>query len=194
MRGYLQCELGQFDRGLPEMNAGYAQWLGTGARVSQPLYLSLQAQGLMLAGDLATAEARVDEGLAIVEQLGERQLEAELTRLRGVQRLQRGAVAEGEGWLRRAYVVALRQHRLGFALRSATDLARLWASQSREEAALRLLAPLAARWREGRDTRDVKAAETLIASLQPPARATGASARAVIELTAPRTTSTEHLG
>ena len=194
MRGYLQCELGQFDRGLPEMNAGYAQWLGTGARVSQPLYLSLQAQGLMLAGDLATAEARVDEGLAIVEQLGERQLEAELTRLRGVQRLRRGAVTEGEGWLRRAYVVALRQHRLGFALRSATDLARLWASQGREEAALRLLAPLAARWREGRDTRDVQAAETLIASLQPPGRATGAPARAVVALTAPRTTSTEHLG
>jgi predicted ATPase len=192
MRGYLQCELGQFERGLPEMNAGYAQWLGTGARVSQPLYLALQARGLMLAGDLAAAEARVDEGLAIVEQLGERQLEAELTRLRGVQRLQRGATAEGEGWLRRAYAIALRQHRLGFALRSATDLARLWVSQGREEAALRLLAPLAARWREGRDTRDVKAAETLIASLQPRGHAPDASARTSLALSASQTTSTEH--
>jgi predicted ATPase len=167
MRGYLQCELGQFDSGLAEMRAGYAQWLATGARVSQPLYLALQAEGLMLAGDLDTATARVDEGLAIVEHLGERQLEAELTRLRGVLLLRRGAAAEGEAWLRRAHARALRQHRLGFALRSATDLARHWTSQGRHEAALRLLAPLAARWHEGHDTRDVKAAMALLQTLAP---------------------------
>ena len=167
MRGYLQCELGQYDGGLAEMQAGYAQWLGTGARVSQPLYLALQAEGLMLAGDLDTATARVDEGLAIVEHLGERQLEAELTRLRGVLLLRRGAAAEGEAWLRRAHARALRQHRLGFALRSATDLARHWTSQGRHEAALRLLAPLAARWHEGHDTRDVKAAMALLQTLAP---------------------------
>jgi len=187
MRGYLQCELGQFDHGLAEIDAGYAQWLATGAQVSQPLYLALQAEGLMLAGDLAAAEARVDEGLAIVERLGERQLEAELTRLRGVLRLRRGAVADGEAWLRRAYGRALRQHRLGFALRSATDLARLWATQGRHDAALRLLAPLAARWREGRDTRDLKAAETLLASLQPAALA---SARTALPVSANHDTST----
>lgn len=166
MRGYLQCELGQFDRGLAEIDAGYAQWLATGARVSQPLCLALQAQALMLSGDLVTAEIRVDEGLTIVERLGERQLEAELTRLRGVLRVRRGEKSDGEAWLRRAYASALRQHRLGFALRSASDLARLWQRQGRRDAALRLLAPLAARWREGLETRDVRTAAVLLESLR----------------------------
>jgi predicted ATPase/class 3 adenylate cyclase len=166
MSGYLQCELGHFDRGLAEIDAGYAQWLATGARVSQPLFLALQAQGLMLAGELAVAESRVVEGLAIVEQLGEIQLEAELTRLRGVLRLRSGAVADGEAWLRLAYGRALRQHRLGFALRSANDLARLWMTQGRRDAALRLLDPLVARWREGQETRDLRVSASLLESLR----------------------------
>ena len=165
MRGYLLCERGDFDTGLREMSAGYAQWLGTGALVSQPLYLALQVQGLMLAGQLDAAAARVDEGLAITARYGECQLEAELMRLRGEIALQRGQAAEGEAWLRRAYGLALRQHRLGFALRSATALARHWAAGGGRERALRLLVPLAARWDEGRGTRDLRVASALIESL-----------------------------
>jgi hypothetical protein len=165
MRGYLLCERGEFDLGLREMNTGYAQWLATGAMVSQPLYLALQIQGLMLAGQLDSAEARVDEGLAITSRCGEHQLEAELTRLRGEIALRRGDAVAGETWLKRAYAVAMRQHRLGFALRSATSLARHWAGTGQPERARRLLVPLAARWSEGRGTRDLRTASALIESL-----------------------------
>ena len=65
-------------------------WLSTGAMVSQPLYLSLQTEGLMLAGELEGAAECVDEGLDIIERYGERQLEAELRRLRGEMALRRG--------------------------------------------------------------------------------------------------------
>jgi len=166
MRGYLLCERGQFDNGLGEMSAGHAQWLATGAMVSQPLYLSLQVEGLLLAGQLDTALARIADGLAIVRRYGERQLECELTRLRGELALRRGESTEGEAWLKRAYALALRRHRLGFALRSATSLARLWAERGRRDLARRILVPLIGRWSEGRATRDLRAASTVLEALQ----------------------------
>ena len=166
MRGRLLCEQGAFQVGLGEMRAGYAQWLSTGAMVSRPLYLALQTEGLMLAGHMDAASVCVEEGLAITSRYGERQLEAELRRLRGELAWQRGAVAEAEGWFKGAYTLAIRQHRLGFALRSATSLARLWAAHGRHARAGRLLIPLVDRWSEGRTTRDVSSALALCQSLQ----------------------------
>lgn len=158
MRGRVLCGRGAFDEGLAEMRAGYAQWLATGAMVSRPLYLALQAEGLALAGQPEAALACVDEGLAIVGRFGERQIEAELWRLRGDLLRGRGDDGAAERCLKRAYALALRRHRLGFALRAATSLARLWADGGRRERARRLLVPLVARWREGRGTRDVREA------------------------------------
>lgn len=164
MRGYLWCQRGQLDDGLREMEVGYALWRKTGAVVSQPLYLALQVEGLLLAGRLDDAADRVEQGLALVAKHGERQLASELTRLQAELALRRGLLHEGEAGLKRAYALALRTHRLGFALRSATTLASLWAGSGRLGRARRLLEPLAARWQEGRDTRDLRAAAALIAS------------------------------
>ena len=166
MRGRLLCAQGRFEVGLGEMRAGYALWLSTGAMVSRPLYLTLQTEGLMLAGQVDAAAACVEEGLAITSRYGERQMEAELRRLRGELAWQRGAVAEAEVWLKGAYALAMRQHRLGFALRSATSLARFWVAHGRHARAGRLLIPLVERWTEGRTTRDVSSALALCQSLQ----------------------------
>jgi tetratricopeptide (TPR) repeat protein len=165
MRGHLLCVQGEFDTGLAEMRAGYALWLATGAKVSQPLYVALQAEGLMLAGQHEEATACVDEGLAIIGRYGERHLEAELWRLRATGLLQRGARRDAEEAYKLAYAIALRQHRLGFALRSATALARLWAEDGQHARARRLLLPLTARWTEGLHTRDVRTARLLCDTL-----------------------------
>ena len=166
MRGRLLCEQGQFDAGLREMRTSSALWLSTGAKVSQPLYLSLQTEGLMLAGHLGAAQECVEEGLAIIDRYGERQLEAELRRLRGELALRSGNRAEAELCFKSAYALAMRQHRLGFSLRAATSLARLWAADGRGERARRVLQPLVARWKEGRETRDVRSARALVESLE----------------------------
>lgn len=173
MRGRLLCDQGNFEVGLSEMRDGYSLWLSTGSMVSQPLYLSLQTEGLMLAGEFEAAQACADEALAIIDRLGERQLEAELRRLHGELALHRGDTAQAEASLRDAYALAIRQHRLGFALRSATTLARIWAAEGRNVQASRLLEPLVARWSEGKATRDVQAALALCESLR------GASAQGV---------------
>jgi len=165
MRGHLLCRQDQFETGIAETQAGYALWLSTGAKVSQPLCLALQAEGCMRAGRLDAAQASVTEGLAIVERFGERQMQAELLRLQGELVLLRGPREDAEQWFKRSYALATRQHRLGFALRSATSLARLWADDGRREQARRLLAPLASRWTEGLATHDVRAARLLCSAL-----------------------------
>jgi predicted ATPase len=166
MRGRLLCERGDLDTGLSEMRAGHALWLATGSMVSQPLYLALQAEGLALAGQTDSAVTCVDQGLAIAARYGERQYEAELRRLRGELALQRGEpAAEAEAWIKSGHALALRQHRLGFALRSAMSLARLWGANGRRARARRLLLPLAARWTEGHATRDLRMARALCESL-----------------------------
>ncbi len=165
MRGRLLCEQGRLDEGLIEMREGHGMWLSTGAIVSQPLYLSLRAEGLLLAGELEGAANCVDEGLDITERYGELQLQAELKRLRGEIALRRGDLESGGAWLKRAYAQAMRQHRVGFALRSATTLASAWAARGEHERARRLLQPLTARWTEGRTTRDVRAALALCETL-----------------------------
>lgn len=165
MRGRILCERGLYDEGIREMRAGYSQWLATGALVSQPLYLALQAEGLMLAGQLDEAAACVSQGLAITGHFGERQLEAELHRLGGEVALRLGDVDRAQSRLKTAYFLAMRQHKLGFALRAATPLARSWADTGHTDLARRLLVPLLARWREGRQTRDVKNAQSVCDSM-----------------------------
>ena len=165
MHGRLLCEEGNFEVGLSEMRAGYALWLSTGSMVSRPLYLAFQIEGLMLAGEFGAAQDCVNEGLAVADHYGERQLEAELRRLQGELALRRADHALAEASLRSAYVLALKQRRLGFALRSATSLARLWAESGRRNEARRLITPLVVRWKEGRGTRDVRSALALTESL-----------------------------
>ena len=165
MRGRLLCEQGRLDEGLIEMREGQGMWLSTGSMVSQPLYLALRAEGLLLAGDLEGAANCVDEGLDITDRYGELQLQAELRRLRGEIALRRGEFETAQEWLKRAYAQAMRQHRVGFALRSGTALARAWAARGERDRGRRLLQPLTARWTEGRTTRDVRAALALCETL-----------------------------
>ena len=119
---------GRIRRRLGEMRAGYAQWLSTGAMVSRPLYLSLQAEGLLLAGHwrarrLAWMRAwRSSTAMASASSRPSSRACAANSRCGVATR--RRSLAEA------AYALAMRQHRLGFALRSATSLARLWAARA----------------------------------------------------------------
>jgi predicted ATPase len=52
-------------------------------------------------------------------------------------------------------------------LRTATDLAALWAEQGRREDARALLLPVFEQFTEGSDTADLKAAQRLLTTLRP---------------------------
>jgi len=60
--------------------------------------------------------------------------------------------------------VSRRQAARGWELRTAIDLAKLWADQGRSERARMLLQPVFEQFVEGADTADLKAAERLLAT------------------------------
>lgn len=173
MRGRLWCEQGRSAEGLREMQAGYAQWVRTGAEVTRPFYLAMQAEGQALAGDLDAALALVRDALERVERTGERYHEADLRRLLGelIWRQQPGAAAAAEAELLRALAFARRQHTLGFELRSACALARLWQAGARAHEGHQLLGAVLARCQEGQDTHDLRQARALLQTLEPKATA-----------------------
>lgn len=164
MRGRLWCEQGRVQDGVQEMQAGYAQWVRSGAEVTRPFYLAMQAEGLALAGDLPQALAVVRDALARVERTGERYHEADLHRLHGELLLREdpAATQAAEASLQQALAFARTQQTLGFELRAACALARLWLGHGRAAEAQALLAEVLSRCTEGQDTRDLRVAQALL--------------------------------
>jgi len=170
LRGRAMCDLALSAPGVEEMREGYDLWSSTGAVVTTPFYLTLRAEGLALCQRHDEALSLLEEALSIVERTGERYYEADVRRLTGRLLWERGLRAnldqteEAERWLLQALECATSRRMLSLALRAATDLAELWASQGRIPAAMQLLRPAYDAITEGRTTRDlVRAREQLVA-------------------------------
>jgi predicted ATPase len=74
-------------------------------------------------------------------------------------------VDDAESCFTQSLELSRRQGARAWELRTATDLASLWAGQGRSENARSLLQPVFEQFVEGLDTTDVKAAEHLLAAL-----------------------------
>ena len=167
MRGRLLCELGRFDEGLAEMDDGFSMWVGTGAVVTLPMYMTLRAEGLALAGKPGEGLALLAQAMALIERTGERYHEAEVRRLSGELRWQQAqlsggdaaAAAEAQDWLRSAHALAQQQHKCSFVLRAASGLARLWLALGQASQAAALLESTLAGMPEVGATRDVLSAQ-----------------------------------
>ena len=168
MHGRAAAELGELDAGIPEMRQAYRMWAATGAVVTTPFYLAMQAEGLALA-------KRPDEGLDLLEEAceiaaitGERYYEAEIQRLLGELILQSAALrgvdrsAEAQRWFLGGLDLAEASKLYSLKLRCATSLGRLWSSQGRSGEAMEVLGS-AYRWfTEGAKTRDLECARALL--------------------------------
>ena len=118
------------------------------------------------AGDPGPGLSAIAEGIALVEQTGEGQWEAEFRRLQGELLALAGSDAEQvEASFQRALEVSRRQQARSLELRAAVSLARLWQRQGRPGEARQLLEPLYAWFTEGFDTADLVDARTLLEAL-----------------------------
>ncbi|WP_426157357.1 ATP-binding protein [Pseudomonas sp. TSRC2-2] len=75
-------------------------------------------------------------------------------------------ILQAEQTLQQALIIARSQGALAWELRSATDLAELWQSQSRQREALDLLTPIYQRFTEGYATADVRKVRRLLDRLR----------------------------
>ena len=163
VQGRLLAELGQPEAGLAAMAQGHAMWAATGAVVTLPFYLALQAEGLALAGQTALAQDRVEQALALIARHGERYYQPELLRLKGVLLLQAGAPAEAaEPWLQQSLACAQALQMSGLALKSAIALAGLQAATGRRAAAIDGLQAALVALDQGQNTRDPQQALALL--------------------------------
>jgi len=133
-----------------------------------PFNLSL-AEGLAMLGRFAEGVALLDETIGLVEANGDLSYLPELLRVKGglLLSMPQSSPTDAETCFQRSLDCSRRQTARAWELRTAVDLAALWAAQDRHAAARGLLQPVFERFAEGADTADLRAAERLLARLGP---------------------------
>jgi class 3 adenylate cyclase/predicted ATPase len=171
MHGRLVAELGDPAAGVEEMREAYDMWSATGAVVTTPFYLAMQAEGLALAGQPDAGLALLEKAIDIVSRCGERYYEPEIRRLFGELVLRSAALrradrnGEAERWFLSGLKLAGATKLRSLKLRCAISLSRLWGSQGRSKDAMQLIRPAFEWFKEGAHTRDLDQARTLLNAL-----------------------------
>src|SRR5205823_4545531 len=158
LQGWAGAQKGEATTGIARIRDGLAAAEATGARVGTPLFLTLLAEALALAGKIEEGLAVLDDALVKAAASGVRGWDAEIHRLRGelTGRLPYPDPAKAEESFRTALAIAREQGTRGYELRAATSLARLRREQGRQGEARDLLAPLYGWFTEGFDTPDLR--------------------------------------
>ena len=134
--------------------------------LTTPLAISL-AHGLAALGRLNEGTSLIEETTGRVEANGDNVYMPELLRVKGSMLLANPQHNrdEAEGYLLRSLELSRAHGSRAWELRTATDLAALWAGQARSGEARALLQSVFEQFIEGSDTVDVKAAERLLRTL-----------------------------
>jgi adenylate cyclase len=169
-RGWLSArrEPGQGPVMVEPMGQALDEWLATGMKALEPLYLGMLADASLATGQRTQAQEALNVAVAIVEERHEEVIAAELHRIRGALLLAEDRDAEAEACLRRAIQVARRQQARSWELRATMSLARLLRQQGRREEARRGLGQIYGWFSEGLDSPDLQEAQGLLRKLTPP--------------------------
>jgi len=166
-RGWALTLIGETVQGLELARSGIARCRAIGFLVWQSQLLAMLAECHAKSGDLESGLRALAEAMEVAEEKGERFYEPELHRLRG--ELYRDAGRdrrEVEDCFVRALDAARRHEARLLELRAATSLARLMASQGRQDDARDALAPIYNWFTEGLDTDDLQSAKVVLDSLR----------------------------
>src|SRR6516165_5828195 len=125
-------------------------------------------QGLLGIGQFAEGMTLVDESIRLIEANGELLYMPEALRLKGsvILSIPQRRADEAQMYFIQSLDWTRRQDARSWELRTAVDLAALWAAQGQLESARALLSPIFEQFVEGLDTADLMAAKHLLATLQ----------------------------
>ncbi len=166
-RGWALAMQGQGEEGLALMQQGMAAVLTTGAEIFRLIFLAFLAETYGKIGQVEAGLHMLAEALAVTNERGQHDMEAELHCLKGELLLQQTApdTSQAETCFHHALDIARRQQAKSWELRAATSLARLWQSQDKRQEAHDLLAPVYEWFTEGFDTADLQEAKALLNEL-----------------------------
>jgi class 3 adenylate cyclase/predicted ATPase len=139
----------------------------SGGNAGNSIMICNLAEALLTAGDLAGAEAALEDGFAFVAQSGEHYWLADLHRLQGQAALKRPEPdrLRAKTCFVKAIEIARSQEARLLQLRAAADLARLWRDTRSDGDPRELLEPILATIEGGELSRDVRNARALLAEL-----------------------------
>ncbi|MFQ5827733.1 MAG: hypothetical protein ACE5JD_01060, partial [Candidatus Methylomirabilia bacterium] len=167
-RGSALAAQGRAEDGIAQISQGLVDWKATGAELSGPWFLLTFAEAYGHGGQAEEGLRTLAEGLALIEQRGERATEAEVYRLKGDLLLMQGgrAAHQAEACFRQAIDVAREQRAKFLELRAARSLSRLWQTQGKRGEARQMLAEIYGWFTEGFGTADLREAKALLAELR----------------------------
>jgi predicted ATPase/DNA-binding winged helix-turn-helix (wHTH) protein len=164
LRGQMLIQQGEIDSGVELLRNSIATLSTERYELYATELNGSLAEGFAMMGRLDQALLTIDKTIAQLEQHGDLFM-PELQRIRG-EILEKTADERGaEAAFSRSIELADQQSALSWRLRASTSLARLQLRQGRREQARAALAETYARFSEGFDTADLKAAEHLLATL-----------------------------
>jgi predicted ATPase/DNA-binding winged helix-turn-helix (wHTH) protein len=161
LKGELLVRRGEISNGIAHLRRGQATLYETRHKIMTTVFATAMAEGLVASGQFDEAQHAIDGALAQIGE-GESFDLPEMLRVKGHVLASSGHPAEAERWLKRALDASRRQRALGWELRAAITLAKLWREGGRAKEARALVAPLYARYQEGLDSLDLVAAKALL--------------------------------
>jgi tetratricopeptide (TPR) repeat protein len=173
LRSWALSELGQPREGLVLMRQVHEHMRLAGLRGTLPHGLTLLAWVHLKLGQVREALAAIHQGLTLSAETGERNVNAELHRLRGECLRRLGGDEDAKSCFLRAIAIAREQGAALFELRATVDLGRLLRDQGRLEMAGRLVSRLLARFEGEGDGPDLQEARALLEELSGDPRSRG---------------------
>ncbi len=167
LKGVLAIKRGQLETGLAGIRSSMDLSAAQGYPLVDTTLYGALAEGLALTGDLEEAQAAIEQAISRVEAPDEEFDMPELLRIKGniLKELHPRDPSQAEECLLQSLAYARQKHALGWELRSAVDLARLWSRCNRLDDARALLAPVYARFTEGFDNIDLTEAKRVLTEL-----------------------------
>ena len=166
-RGSAQIQRGEFEVGYLLAKKGNDFWNGSGGRVCNAMFRSWIARGLKGLGRIDKATRLNGTNITHCRKTGDRYMEPECVRLQGELALEAepADVDAAERLFREAIVIAQTHGAKSWELRAAMSLARLLGSRDRGDEAAACLEPVLNWFTEGLDSKDLRQASNLLATL-----------------------------
>lgn len=164
-KGELLLRRGDIAGGIEHLRRSQATLYATRHQIMTTVFGTALAEGLASLSRPDEAMRAIDDALAQIGDHGESFDMPEMLRVKGDILALSGNAAEAESYLQKSLALSRRQGALGWELRGAVSLGRLWHRAGRAGDASGLIRPLVARYQEGLSSRDLMAAKDLLAAL-----------------------------
>jgi tetratricopeptide (TPR) repeat protein len=164
-RGCARVGSAKTESGMADIQLAAVELSTIGTGLGAPMAMCQMAEGFRRVEQYDIALGMLETAIALAEHQCQHFYDAELYRVKAEVLLDMDA-EKAEALFHKALEVARRQEAKAFELRGATGLARLWQRQDKQHAARALLGPVYTWFSEGFETRDLRAAKTLLDELR----------------------------